>query len=102
MDISVVGRHFEVTSDVREYVESKAGRLEKFFERLGDIKVTLSSEGLEMTAEIVAGATKGRQIIALAKGENILAALDLAIDKVERQVTRHKEKLHGHRGKPKI
>ncbi len=101
MNISVVGRHFDVTKDVREYVESKVGKLEKFFERLGDIKITLTSEGTAMTAEIAAGAPKGGQFLAVAKGENILAALDLVLDKIERQVTKHKEKLHGHRGKQK-
>lgn len=99
LNITVVGRHLEVTNDVKEYVESKVGKLDRFFERLGGVKITLSSEGQEMAVEITAGATKGVQIFAEAKGENLFAALDLAVDKAERQVTKHKEKMHGHREK---
>jgi len=99
LKVNVVGRHFEVTSSVRDYATSKAEKLERFYERIGDVRVTLSSEGQDMTAEIVASATKGVQMVGEARGETIYAAVDLAMDKVERQITRHKEKLSGHRAK---
>lgn len=98
MKVTIVGRHFDVTPSVREYAESKVERLGRFFERLGDVRVTLGSEGQELTAEIVVGAPKGAQLVGEARGETVYAAVDLAIDKVERQVTRHKERLNDHRG----
>jgi putative sigma-54 modulation protein len=97
LNIEVIGRHLEVTASMREYAEGKAGKLERLFERLGSIRVTLGSEGQEMTAEIQVRAPKGIQIVGEARGETIYAAVDLAIDKVERQVTKLKEKLSGHR-----
>jgi len=101
LKVDVVGRHFEITPSVQDYAMVKTAKLDRFFDRLGDVRVTLSSLGQDLRAEIKVLATKGVHIVGEARGETIYAAIDLAIDKVERQVTRHKEKLSDHRmGRP--
>ena len=101
LKVDVIGRHFEITPSVEEYAMAKTAKLDRFFDRLGDVRVTLSTMGQDLRAEIKVLATKGVQIVGEARGETIYAAIDLAVDKVERQVTRHKEKLSDHRtGRP--
>ena len=101
MKVEVIGRHFEITPSVQDYAIAKTAKLDRLFDRLGDVRVTLSSLGQDLRAEIKVLATKGVHNVSEARGETIYAAIDLAIDKVERQVTRHKEKLSDHRiGRP--
>jgi putative sigma-54 modulation protein len=97
LKIDVLGRHFDISDSVREYAESKVGKLERFYDRIGNVKITLGEEGQVRTAEIVALVAKGTKIVGEARGDSIYAAVDLAVDKMERQITRHKEKLLEHR-----
>ncbi|MCK5422991.1 MAG: ribosome-associated translation inhibitor RaiA [Deltaproteobacteria bacterium] len=95
-DISVTFRHLEATNSLREYVIEKLSRAKKHFGDQNEINVVLSSEKHRYTAEII---LKAGKITANAREEtdDMYSAIDLAVDKVDRQMKKHKEKLKSHK-----
>ncbi len=95
-DITVTFRHLEATNSLREYVIEKLSRAKKHFGDQNEINVVLSSEKHRYTAEII---LKAGKITANAKEEtdDMYSAIDLAVDKVDRQMKKHKEKLKSHK-----
>lgn len=94
MNIIVSGRHLSITDAIKSYAEKKVHKLEKYFDRLIKVQVNLDVESERHRAEMIVSATKGSVLIAEVIDHNIYAAIDKATDKLERQLTRHKEKLH--------
>ncbi|OHB38318.1 MAG: ribosomal subunit interface protein [Planctomycetes bacterium GWA2_50_13] len=94
MNIIVSGRHLSITDAIKSYAEKKVQKLEKYFDRLIKVQVNLDVESERHRAEMIVSATKGSVLIAEVIDHNIYAAIDRATDKLERQLTRHKEKLH--------
>lgn len=101
MDIIISGRHLSVTEAVKEYARKKAAKLERFFDRIRKIQVTLDVEGERQIAEMIISATRGSTLIAEVAATDMYAAIDLVVDKLERQLTRHKEKLYNKRNRKK-
>ena len=96
MQITVSGHHVEVTSSLREYVESKLQRLERHFDHLTTVHVVLSVEKLLQKAEATLHLA-GANLFADAIEEDMYAAIDALADKLDRQVKRHKERKTEHR-----
>jgi putative sigma-54 modulation protein len=95
MDLTVTGHHVDVTNALREYVQTRFSRLERHFDHMTDIHCVLTVEKLVHKAEAtihVGGAT----IHAEAQSGDMYAAIDNLTDKLDRQVTRHKEKVTDH------
>ena len=101
MRIVVTGRHVEVTDDVREYVENKANKLLRFYDRIHEIEVVLDHESELFTAEMIVRAGKKHTFIASETGPDTFVIVDRIIDKLERQLTKHKEKTQEHRNNGK-
>lgn len=97
MNTTVTGHHVEVTSSMRNYVTEKLQRLQRHSENLFDIQVILSVEKLRQKAEATIQIS-GNRIHATATEPDMYAAIDLLMDKLDRQVIRHKEKLKNRRG----
>lgn len=93
MQVSVTGRHMDLSPELRSYAETKAGRLTKFYDRLGSVEVILDGEGNGFEAEMVVKGKRKSVFVAKERGEDMYAAVDLVMDKIERQLTRHKEKM---------
>lgn len=95
MQINLTGHHIEITQALRDYVTSKMERLERHFDHVIDVHVVLSVEKLRQKAEATLYVSGGN-IHADAVDEDMYAAIDALIDKLDRQVKRHKEKLTDH------
>lgn len=95
-DVSVTFRHLEATPPLREYAVEKASKIRSYFGDQNEITVVLSSEKHRYTAEVI---LKAGKITVTAKEEtdDMYSAIDIAIDKVERQITKQKEKLKHHK-----
>ncbi len=98
MQISVTGHHVELTDSLRNYVESKIQKLERHFDHVTNVHVVLSVEKLQQKAEATVHIS-GNDLFAEARDENMYAAIDALIDKLDRQVIRHKEKLTDRRAR---
>lgn len=95
MDVTVAGHHVDLTDSLREYVESKMARLERHSDQMTDIHCILTVEKLEHRAEATIH-LNGGTIHADSVEQNMYAAVDTLIDKLDRQVKKHKEKLTNH------
>ncbi len=95
MDVTVAGHHVDVTDSLREYVETKLARLERHSDQMTDIHCILTVEKLEHRAEATIH-LNGGTIHADSVEENMYAAVDTLVDKLDRQVKKHKEKLNDH------
>jgi putative sigma-54 modulation protein len=98
MEVKVTGRHPGITPELREYVEDKTHRLERYFDGTNRIEVVMSREGDQSVVELLISAT-GRQIVSESQAPELYAAFDAVLDKAEKQLIRHKEKLRQHRPK---
>jgi len=98
MQIDISGHHVEITDSLRSYVEEKFDRVYKRSDKITDTHVILSVEKLVQRAEATVQ-LKGNKLFAEAKNEDMYAAIDSLIDKLDRQVVKYKEKTKDHRGK---
>ena len=96
MQISVTGHHVDISDALRSYVDSKLDRLERHFDHVIDMHVILSVDKLAQKAEATIQ-LNGASVFADAVHEDMYAAIDGLVDKLDRQVKRHKEKLTNHR-----
>ena len=96
MQISIDGHHVELTESIQDYIHSKMTRIERHFDHVVDIHVVLGVEKLRQKAEATIHVA-GNNIHAESENEDLYAAIDLLIDKLDRQVKKHKEKLTNHR-----
>ncbi len=91
MQISVTGHHVDVTAPLRSYVDNKLERLERHFDHVTKVHVILSVEKLRQKAEATLH-LNGNDVYADSVHEDMYAAIDGLIDKLDRQVKKHKEK----------
>jgi len=95
MQIDVTGRHVEITESLKSYVETKFQRLERHFEHINNTHVILSVEKERQKAEATVQVNRGN-LFADNEQEDMYAAIDGLIDKLDRQLKKHKEKLTDH------
>ncbi len=100
MNLTISGHHLDVTPALREYVLTKLDRVTRHFDQVVDISVLLTVEKLkEKERRQKAEATlhvKGKDIFVEQSHEDLYAAIDQLMDKLDRQVCRHKDKLQDH------
>jgi len=95
MQMNLSGHHVEITSSLREYVTEKMQRIERHFENITDINCVLTVEKLEHKAEATVHVS-GNSLHAHSVESDMYAAIDAMIDKLDRQVRRHKAKITDH------
>ncbi len=95
MQLNVSGHHVEVTDSLRGYVESKIERLERHFDLVSDVHCILTVEKLRHKAEAKVN-VNGDTIFAETTEEDMYAAIDGLVDKLDRRVRKHKEKMVDH------
>ncbi|MFA5487894.1 MAG: ribosome-associated translation inhibitor RaiA [Candidimonas sp.] len=99
MNLSITGRHLEVTPAIREYVMNKMARVSRHFDNVIDTQVILSIERVNHTAEATMR-LPGKDIHCEATDENLYASIDLLADKIDRQVIKYKTKTQNHAHEP--
>ena len=95
MQITVSGHHVEVTPALRDYVNNKLAKLQRHFDNITNTDVTLSVEKLVQKAEATVHLS-GAEVFASSEDSDMYAAIDSMVDKLDRQVIKHKEKLKKH------
>lgn len=104
MNIVVRGRNLEVTSRLQEYVDTKVGKLDRFLPTIDEARMELSMEQTQSAQHSqIAQLTvrsRGRILRAEERDQDIFAAIDAVSDKMQRQVSRYKDRLHS-RGQPR-
>lgn len=99
MQYSVTFRHMEPSDTLKEYGRDKLLRLEKYLDAVIDAEVVMTVEKFRHKAEALI-TSDGLKIKAEEETEDMYSALDLVIDKLEKQIKRHREKQKSHKSAP--
>ena len=100
MKLTISGHHLDVTPALREYVTGKLERITRHFDQVVDTRVLLSIDNqkekerrqrAECTLRV-----KGCDVHAESSHQDMYAAIDELMDKLDRQIVRHKDKLQSH------
>ncbi len=95
MQINVTGHHIEVTPALRAYVTEKLQRIVRHFDHVISIDVILKIENHHKQAEGKVNAA-GKSLFAQESRDDMYAAIDSLVDKLDKQVRRHKDRVRGH------
>jgi putative sigma-54 modulation protein len=96
MNLNLTGNHLEITPAIRDYVVAKLDRVTRHFDHVIDVNVVMSVAKLRHKVEVNLHA-RGKDIHVEAVEPDMYAAIDALVDKLDRQVLKHKEKLALHR-----
>lgn len=101
MQMNITFRHIDPIDSLKNYAREKVERVNKYLDRATEATVVLSLERHLHHADIrIHSGTyllRGRE-----KSEDMYASIDLAMDKIERQLKRYKEKLKSHHGRERV
>ena len=95
MNLQISGHHIEVTQALRDYATGKLDRVTRHFDHVIDVNMTLSVEKLKQIAEVTVHLS-GKDIYVESVDEDLYAAIDMLVDKLDRQLQKHKQKLQDH------
>jgi putative sigma-54 modulation protein len=95
MQVNLTGHHVEITPALKDYLNNKLIRIERHFDSVTSINCVLTVEKLRHKAEAKVNVTGGT-LFAEAVEDDMYAAIDGLIDKLDRQIVKHKEKLTDH------
>ncbi len=93
----VTFRHMDATEALKSYAETKIEKARKYLQRNFEAQVVLSVEKYWQIAEIIL-TWEGNTTVGTARDTDMYAAIDAAMDKIEEQIRRTKEKRHSSRG----
>ena len=91
MNLNLSGHHLEITPAIREHVLSKIGKVKRHFENVIDVNVILSVEKLKQKAEANVHLS-GKTIFVECDDATLYVAIDNLVEKLDRQILKHKEK----------
>ncbi len=101
MNMNITFRHLDPIDSLKNYAQDKVERVNKYLDQATDANVVLSLERHLHLADITihsgAFVLRGRE-----QSEDMYASIDLAMDKIERQLKRYKEKLKHHHGRDRV
>ena len=98
MQLTFTGRNLEITDALRRYAQEKIARLQKFVDRITSTHVILSIQKHRQIAEVTLR-VRELTIRGEESSDDLYCAIDLVVDKIERQILRYKEKIVGHPGR---
>ncbi len=99
MQVQITGQHLDLTEAIKQYVDEKIGRLDRYFDQVLNARVVLkhlAHEKLSNVVEITVHAS-GHEFHAEMHDADMYAAIDLVADKLESQVRQYKDRLQNHR-----
>ncbi|HSW84489.1 MAG TPA: ribosome-associated translation inhibitor RaiA, partial [Usitatibacter sp.] len=91
MNLHLTGHHVEITAAIRDYVTQKLTRINRHFDHVIDVNVIVTVEKLDQRIEANVHLS-GKDIHVQASDADMYAAIDGLIDKLDRQVLKHKER----------
>ena len=100
MQVVITARHLTLTDSMKERIEAKTGKLLKFYNRVKQIEVIVEKHDTNCQMECIVRAEPSIEIVAHSTAEDFLTALDLLVDKLERQLSDHKERFRNRKHPP--
>ncbi len=94
MRVAVNGKNMVITDAIRDYSEKKVERIKKYFDEIMEVQVNLEVQKNLHIAEVLVD-VKGIFLKGFEKSEDMYASIDFAVDKIEKQLVKHKERIKG-------
>ncbi|MBS0286216.1 MAG: ribosome-associated translation inhibitor RaiA [Proteobacteria bacterium] len=96
MQINITGHHVEITPALRDYVTNKLQKIQRYFSNITNVHVVLSvDKKFQQKAEARMHLAR-LEVFAESEDKDMYAAIDALVDKLDRQVLKHKEKMKQH------
>lgn len=92
MNISTTARHYDLPPGLKDYAESKVQHLKRYFDHIVNAHVVFSLEKYRHKVEITLH-VNGRDFVGIEESDDMYVSVDRSIDKLERQLRRHKDKI---------
>ncbi len=99
MQLAVTFRHMEPSEALKGYVQERTGRLVKYIDKPLEAQVTLTVNKFRQIVDVVINAN-GIRIAGQESHDDMYAAVDLVMEKIERQVKKYREKIRRHKPAP--
>lgn len=96
MKLKITARHLTLSNNQKEYAEKKIQKLDKYFKQLIDAHIIMHKEKLDHFAEVLINGD-GVQFHGREKSSDFYSSIDLLFEKMEKQISRYKEKHSGHK-----
>lgn len=103
MKFNIHGKKIEITEPIRNYIEEKIGRLDKYFENSNEITATVAvklvgrKQAIEVTINTNSLIIRGEEA-----SDDLYASIDIVSDKIERQIRKNKTRIHKRSNKDKV
>jgi putative sigma-54 modulation protein len=97
VNINVTGRGEDVTAAMKQKASEKVSKVFRFFDRITWVEVTLDAEQGRGSVDVTVGLPAGATVVGKAEGPDVYSAIDIAVDKIVKQLRRHKERLKDRR-----
>lgn len=99
MDIAISAINSEVSEAVKEYAREKVARLDRFYDKARKTDITIHAEPRNNWVELICHATQGHVFtVHVTAEESVREAVDLAVEKMGKQLRRFKGKVRSHKG----
>jgi putative sigma-54 modulation protein len=100
---TITGRHIDITDAMRKYAQEKTGKLPRYYDSINHVEVIVDGgDGGNICVEIIARGEHSNVFVATESGDDAYQCIDIAVHKLERQLTRKKSKERNkrHKGSP--
>lgn len=101
MQLTITGHQLEVTEPIREYIETKFERIKRHFDQVLNVHVIISVEKVRHKSEATMH-IGGRDFFAESTEDHLYKSIDLLVDKLDKQIRRHKDKMTNHHNEEAI
>jgi putative sigma-54 modulation protein len=102
VEIKISARHGHLNEDTQQHIRGKAEKLLHYFQRIMMIEITVDAKDGDKMVEFLVSAEHKHDFVASAHHKDLLAAVDLVLDKLEAQIRKYKEKVQDHRHTPSM
>jgi putative sigma-54 modulation protein len=101
MQVVITARHMTLTPQMREHIERKANKLTKYYDRIQQIDVVVERGDSALSVEALVNAEHKMEFVSRVTGTDVLSAMDAVVDKLERQLSDHKERFRNRKHPPR-
>jgi putative sigma-54 modulation protein len=103
VQVKISARHGHLSEATQQFIRDKAEKLLRYFDRLTQIEVTVDlNSDIHKKVEFIVSAEHKHDFVAHETNGDILAAVDMVVEKLERQINRYKERIQDHRRRPSM
>jgi putative sigma-54 modulation protein len=97
VQVKIATRHGHLSDETQQFIREKAEKLLHHFQRLMMIEVLVDLKEDQKMVEFLVSAEHKHDFVASERNQDVLAAVDLVLDKLEKQIRKYKEKIQDHR-----